>query len=136
MSLKPIKYNRALDHALLAMALAQQGKIKAATRQIQAAVKQKDAIEAMRILELNARAATNTLHAEDEEILEVEDVGEVDLDAEELDELYIESEDHEHEHEHVHEHDEDFDEDFDEDEIKAAIKALRAAKARRSRSRR
>lgn len=132
MSLKPIKYNRALDHALLAMALAQQGKIKAATRQIQAAVKQKDAIEAMRILELNARAATNTLHAEDEEILEVEDVGEVDLDAEELDELYIESEDDED----VDEHEEDFDEDFDEDEIKAAVKALRAAKARRSRSRR
>lgn len=122
MSLKPIKYNRALDHALLAMAHAQKGNLRSATKHIRAAVSQKDAIEAMRILELNARAATNTLHAEDEEILEVEDLGEVDLDAEDLEELVIESED------------DIVDEDeFDDHEIEAAVRALRSARSSRQR---
>lgn len=127
MSLKPMKYNRALDHVLLAMALLQKGNTRGAMKQLSAAVRQPDARAAMQTLELNARYATNTLRANEDIELEVEDLGDVDLEADELSELVIESEDHELE--------EDIELDLDamdEEELEEVIEAARRMRARKA----
>lgn len=120
-----IKYNRSLDMVLLAMKSLREGKEVQAAKLFASAVKGKDAVTAMHILEANLRYAHNRMVAneheyehefEEDEDFDIDDVGHIDADADDLGDI-LEFEDGE-------------DDDFEEDEVEL-VEARRRVAARK-----
>lgn len=121
-----IKYNRSLDMVLLAMKSLRDGKEVQAAKLFASAANGKDAVTAMHILEANLRHAHKRMAAselehehefEEETDFDVDDVGHIDAEVEDLGDI-LEFEDGE-------------DDDFEEDEVELVEARRRVAAARK-----